>query len=331
VTSAAILIAATRYHSDAVVAAHGAAAAVLAGRDPYASFDLVAQLARFGLPPEFATPLADGTRLRALQYPALTFLVPAPLVAAGLTDLRALYLAEVLAIFALVLLAMPERWRALALAACVGDLVILDQFVLAGIDPLWALLVLGAWLARRSRTSAVLLGLALATRQPAWLIAPFIVAWTGQRLGAREALARGAVAVAVALAIHLPFLAADAAAVVEGITAPALLPLEPWGIGPAKTLADTVGPVVPRALFVVASAAAYALALWTFARRPERGALVLPLAPLWISWRALQSYFAFLPLFLLSDLAQGEAPRSARVRDLGAEAPWSARPRDGVG
>jgi uncharacterized membrane protein len=218
-------------------------------------------------------------------------------------DIRALYLVEVLAIFALVLLALAPRWRPLALACCIGNLAILDQFVNAGVDPLWALLVLGAWLARRSGViSAVLLGLALAARQPAWLIAPFLIAWAWRELGASDALRRAAVALAAALAIHLPFLVTAPAAVFGGILTPALLPLEPWGIGPAKTLADTIGPVVPRPAFVLAAAAAYLAALWAFAtRRLARGPLVLPLLPLWLSWRALQSYFALLPLFALVD------------------------------
>jgi hypothetical protein len=295
------LVGGTAYHSDAVVAAHAGAQRVLAGQHPYEGFDLIAELSRFGLPPEYATPLEDGTRLRLLQYPVLTVLVPAPFIALGLPDIRVLYLIEVLAIFGVLLFRAPVTWRPLVLACCVGNLVVLDQFVNAGVDPLWALLLLGAWVTRVRRWSAVLLGLAVATRQPAWLVAPFVIAWTWRALGAHEALARAAIAVAVALAVHLPFLMTAPAAVIGGMTAPALLPLEPWGIGPSKLLADTVGPVVPRAIFLAGAAAAYVAALWAFAmRRSARGALVLPLVPLWLSWRALQSYFAFLPLFALA-------------------------------
>ncbi|MDE3113804.1 MAG: hypothetical protein KGK34_12760, partial [Chloroflexota bacterium] len=222
--AAATLIVAKPYHSDAVVAAHGGAQLLLEGRRPYADFDMVAQLRRFGLPPEYATPLEDGTRLRSLQYPALTFLVPAPFVAAGLADVRVLYLVEVLAIFTLVVASVPAAWRAAALAACLGGIAVVDQFVLAGVDPLWALLALGAWLTRRSRWSAILLGLALATRQPAWLVAPFLIASAGHRSGRSEAGFRAVVAAAVALVIHLPFLLTQPGALVAGVTAPALLP-----------------------------------------------------------------------------------------------------------
>jgi hypothetical protein len=307
VVAAATLIAAKPYHSDAVVAAHGGAELLLAGRHPYADFDMIERLARFGLPPEFATPLEDGTRLRSLQYPALAILVPAPFVAAGLADVRALYLAEVVTLFALVVLSVAPAWRAVALAVCLGDLVVLDQFVLAGIDPLWALLVAGAWLARRYRWSAVLLGLAVAARQPAWLIAPFVIAWAWQRRGPTEALSRAAIAIAVAILVHVPFLIGAPVAVVSGIVAPALLPLEPWGIGPAKMGADGFLPELPRPAYLAAAGAAYLAALWAFATRRTGGRaapLVLPLLPLWLAWRALQSYFAFLPLFAMTEASR---------------------------
>lgn len=301
VAAGAAIITGTRYHSDAVVAAHGAAELLLAGRDPYRDLDLVEQLARFGLPAEFATPLEDGTRWRALQYPALTFVVPAPFIALGLGDVRWLYLAEVLALFMVVMRSVEPARRPLAIACCVGNLAILDQYVNAGVDPLWALLVVGAWLLRRRRASGLLLGLAIATRQPAWLIAPFLMAWAWRSYGMREALLRSALAAAVALAVHLPFLLSAPAATIGGVLAPALLPLEPWGVGPAKLLADTIGPVAPRGAFVGAAAVAYLGALGLYATRRARGALVLPLAPLWLAWRALQSYFAFLPLLAILD------------------------------
>lgn len=301
VVAALILVAAKPYHSDAVVAAHGAADLLLAGRHPYADFDMVDQLARFGLPETFATPLQDGTRLRAFQYPALAAIVPAPFLAAGLADVRVVYLLEVLAAFALVAAALPASWRALGVALCLADLAVLDQFVLAGVDPLWALLCAAAWLARRSRTSAVLLGLAVVSRQPAWLIAPFVLAWTWRAAGRREALIRAAVAAGVAAVVQLPFLATAPAAVVAGLTAPALLPLEAWGIGPAKLGSDGVLPLLPRPLYLAAAGGAYVLALWAFAAGRARGALTLPLLPLWLSWRALISYFAFLGPFVLLD------------------------------
>ena len=306
---AASIIGAAPYHSDAVVAAHAAAERLLAGKHPYEGFDLVAELGRFGLPETFATPLEDGTRLRSLQYPALAFVVPAPFVALGLRDLRVLYAAEILLAFALVLWLVPAGWRAVALVCCVGNAAILDQFVGAGADPLWAVLVLAAWAFRHGRSGAIFLGLALATRQTAWLVAPFAVAWAWQRSGPREAALRAAVAAAVALLIHVPFLVGAPLAVLRGVTDPVLQPLEPWGIGPAKLAASGVGPLLPRAAYLALALAAYLALFAAFAARRLRGAVSLALLPLWLSWRALLSYFAFAPLFMLID----DEPSPARA------------------
>jgi hypothetical protein len=330
----ATLITFKPYHSDAVVSAHGAADALLAGRNPYDGFDLHAQLARFGLPPEFATRLEDGSRVRSLQYPALAFLLPAPLVALGLTDLRAIYLVEVLAIFGIAVAAARPGTRALVLAACVGNVVILGQFVLAGVDPLVALLLLGAWLLRGRRGSAVLLGLAIASRQQAWLVAPFLIVSAWHASGAREALARALVAAGVAALVHLPFLATAPGAVIGGLLDSALEPQEVWGIGPSKLLADAgLAAHVPRGLYLALAGGAYigALALYA-ARRPTPGPLVAPLLPLWFGWRALQNYFAFLPIFALAS-DRSEDRIDARSGSPGARprlTPRSARPGDRI-
>jgi uncharacterized membrane protein len=298
-TAGAVHIAAKPYHSDAVVAAHGGAELVLAGRHPYADFDMAEQLPRFGLGPEWATDLDDGTSLSTLNYPVLAVLVPVPAVAAGATDIRILYLAEVLALIVLVALSCREPWRAFALAAGMGSVAVMRQHVAAGIDPTWALLVVLAWLGRRHRWSAVAVGLAVASRQTAWLVAPFLIAEAWQRGGRREALARSVIAAAVALAVHAPFLVTDAGAVVGGITDVLLRPLLPGGVALSALV-----PGLPREVHLALTIAALAGLLVLWWRRPARtgagrSALVLAFVPLALAPRALMSYFALLPTLLL--------------------------------
>jgi uncharacterized membrane protein len=306
VLSAALLIHAKPYHSDAVVATHGAAELLIAGRHPYADFDMPAQLRRFGLTPDWATDLEDGSELATLNYPALAVLVPVPAIAVGLTDIRILYLVEVLVLIALVAMSATEPWRAFALAAAVGNVAIMRQFVAAGVDPTWALLVLIAWLARGRTWSAAVLGLALAARQTAWPIAPFLIAWAWRQYGRDEALKRVAIALGVAVAVHLPFLVTEPAAVIGGVTDVLLRPLVPGGVGPSLLF----GSAIAREVYL-ASAAVGLLVLALLWWRSSRGrsALVVPLAPLYLASRALQSYFALLPLFLLVEEGRTSAPR----------------------
>jgi hypothetical protein len=292
----AVLIFAKPYQTDAVVATHGAAELLLHGRHPYADFDLVDQLARFGLPEAYATPLEDGTRLRTFDYPALAALLPAPFLAAGLADVRPIYLVLVTALIAAAALAVPVRWRLAVLAAGIGNAAILDQFVLAGVDPAWALLLAVAWLARARRWSALAIGLALVDRQQAWAVAPFLLAWAGRAHGRREGAVRGGIALAVAAIVQLPFFVTAPVAVVHGLTDVIVLPLEERGVGLSALFV-----AAPRGVFLALAAAAYLALLWAAATRRIRGALAVALLPLWLAWRALQSYFAFAGIFAVLD------------------------------
>lgn len=297
------------YRSDAVVATHGAAELFLEGRHPYADFDMLERLERFGVPADFATHLEDGTPLRSFNYPVLAFLVPAPFIATGLDDVRFIYLAEVLVLLVLVTISAREPWRPYALAAGVGGIAVMRQFVVAGVDPAWALLLLAAWLTRGARGSAVLLGLAISARQTAWPVAPLLILWTWRRHGRREALGHTAIAGAVALALHAPFLITAPEAVIGGITEVVLMPIERGGVGLSLLAAAGILPEVPRGVHTVAAAAAFGVLVWAYARRSVAPLSPLALAPLplFLAWRGLQSYFALAPLLLLIEEGSEES------------------------
>ena len=140
------LIVGKPYHADAVIAPHRAAELLLAGRDPYRDFDLLEAAARFQIDPALVTHFTDGTPVRVYDYPALSFLVVTPLVAAGVGDVRWLYLAELLVLALVVAHRAPAPWRSLTVAPIVGNVVITRQSVLSGIDPSWMLLVVAGWL-----------------------------------------------------------------------------------------------------------------------------------------------------------------------------------------
>ena len=97
------LILGKAYHVDSVVVVHRAAELLLTGADPYRELNVAEALRHFGLDPALATHLEDGSQLATYNYPALSFLVPAPFIALGLTDIRFIYLAEIL-VLALILI-----------------------------------------------------------------------------------------------------------------------------------------------------------------------------------------------------------------------------------
>jgi hypothetical protein len=296
-------IIAVPYHADAVAAVHRMAEIFVSGQNPYAVFDLPEALARFPyMDPELATHLEGRAVLHSYNYPALSFLVVAPFVALGLGDIRWVYLGVVLLVAIVVISRLRMAWRPMALATIVGNAIVLRQPILAGIDPTWALLVIGAWLAlRRAWLSPVLLGLAFAARQTAWFVAPFYVALVWQRSGPREALRRGVVAAAVAVLVNVPFFALAPERFIDGVTAPILGALEPDGVGLVRFGLAGIGPLLPRVVYGALAIVVFAALLAAFVRWRHRVAsapLAWPFLPLYFAWRSLQNYFVLATLFV---------------------------------
>ncbi|HEU5072757.1 MAG TPA: hypothetical protein VFU02_01260, partial [Polyangiaceae bacterium] len=110
-----------------------------------------------------------------------------------------------------------EFWRARCLAFGLAALWLLSPSVqwnaiYAEPHPYWGLLalLLAASVRKHFTLAAVLLGLSLATRQFAWVIAPFWLLWTLRELGWVRALEKLSIAGVVALGLLLPFVAVDA-------------------------------------------------------------------------------------------------------------------------
>jgi hypothetical protein len=292
------------YHVDAVVVPHVAAQELLAGHDPYRTFDLPAALAQFGMDPNLVTHYEDGTVVRSLNYPALNFLLVTPLIALGATDIRWLYLVEILALVLLLLRKVRLEWRPLVSAGVVGNVVILRQNILAGVDPTWWILTALAWIFVESRwLSSVAVGLAVASRQPAWFCAPFYLIGIWKRSGRDEVIRRAAIVAAAALTPNVPFLVDSPAAFFDGVAAPMLGALAPYGVGFVRLGLDGPFPMLPRAAYGVLAAASFVVlagVLWRFWRHVPIGALIFPFVPLYLAWRSLQNYFGSVPLFAMA-------------------------------
>ncbi|MDP9245942.1 MAG: hypothetical protein M3O64_04740, partial [Chloroflexota bacterium] len=277
---------------------------VLAGGNPYHDLSVLEAIRHFGLDPALGTHLEDGSQLATYSYPALSFLVPAPFIAVGLTDIRFIYLGEIVILALVLIRAARMPWRPLMTAAIVGNAVIARQNILAGVDPLWALLVLGAVFSIGRRWwSPVLLGLAIAARQPAWFFAPFYLVAVWRRDGRAEALRRAAVAAAAAIIPNLPFFLWSPSDYLAGVLAPMLGPLEPYGVGLIRFAIDGEIPLLARGAYGVASAISLVVlivVLWRNWGRIPNAVLVFPSVVLWFAWRSLQNYFSFTAVFAMS-------------------------------
>ena len=299
----AALVIGQGYQVDTIVAQHRATELFLQGADPYRVTDVIASLRDRGLDPALGTHLEDGSQLHAYTYPALSFLIPAPFLALGLTDLRLVYLGEILLLIVVLLRPVGAVWRPLAAAVLVGSTVIMRQNIAAGVDPAYALFLALAFVAIRQRTlSPICIGLAVACRQPAWIFVPFYVLQIWRRDGRTEALRRTAILAAAAALPNLPFLLGAPGAFLGGVTAPMLQPLEPYGVGLVSFGLAGILPLWPRAAYGLLSALVLGglLLLLVRCRRALPQALVVfPSLVLWFSWRSAENYFGFAGIFAL--------------------------------
>lgn len=299
-----VLILGKSYHVDSVVVVHRAAEIVIAGHNPYHDLDVAEALRGFGLDPALATHFQDGSDLTTYNYPALSFLVPAPFVALGLRDIRFLYLVEIVVMSLLLIREVRVPWRPLVTAAIVGNGIIVRQNVLAGVDPLWAILTVLAFLfVVRRWSSPILIGLACAARQPAWFFVPFYLVAVWKRDGRREALRRAAIAAAAGAIPNLPFFVMSPDAFLGGVLLPAIGPLEPYGVGLIRFAMDGEIPLFARDVYGVLSItalAAFLVVLWRWWRKLPNGTLVFPSVILWFAWRSLQNYFSFAGIFAMA-------------------------------
>ncbi len=301
---ATVLLLGKGYHVDSVALVHRATELFLSGLDPYRSLNVAEALRHFGLDPALATHLEDGSDVPSFNYPALSFLVPAPFVALGLRDIRFLYLGEIVVLTVLLIREVRVPWRPLVTAAIVGNAIILRQNVLAGVDPLWAVCTVLAFLFLARRwSSSILIGLACATRQPAWFFAPFYLVAVWKRSGRREALRRSAIIFVAGALPNLPFLIASPSNFLTGVLYPTLGPLEAYGVGLIRFAVDGELPLFSRGVYGALSIAVLAgllAVLWRWWRKLPNGTLVFPSLILWFAWRSLQNYFSFAGVFAMA-------------------------------
>ncbi|HET9110721.1 MAG TPA: glycosyltransferase 87 family protein, partial [Ktedonobacterales bacterium] len=265
------------YPNDGATLDQYAARQLLAGHNPYVTTNIVSAIHSYHQPPQYTTPLHTGPfagrsltdypsaseRTAAfnaspdgqgfegkLSYPALAFLPLVPFVWAGAPNATPLTLLCVLALGALLVTSAPRALRPWVALLCLADVPLLNAAVIADPDILYLVPLFAAWRWRdRAGLSAVLLGLALATKQLAWFSAPFLLVLVWRERSWRAAAGRLAGAAALFAAINAPFFLNDPRAWLAGVLAPQLDPMFPLGNGLIRLSLAGLLPLAPTPVY----------------------------------------------------------------------------------
>ncbi len=316
-----------------------AAMLLLQGKNPYSDSNMLTLARMFPIQPNWTTPLEEGqlaghaeypslvelqsildTDLKAgnapefeskVSYPALSFLTLVPFAVFHDYNVLPFYALSFLLLVYVAWKVVKPEMRPWVILLAIANVPMIVSTIGANLDVFTILLLVLAWLWREKRwASAIMLGLALASKQPAWFYLPFYLILTFRLYGFKETIYRSLIAGGIGLACNLPFILWNPHAFMAGILAPVSDPMYPMGVGIVNLSVMHLFPFLPKMAYTVLEVAVMPLTYlwyWRICRTHPESAMLLAVLPLFMAWRSLSSYFyctAF-PLFIL---------QAARVR-----------------
>jgi uncharacterized membrane protein len=322
-----------RYTNDGTSLDTNAAVLLLQGRNPYADSNILNVVREFSIQPDWTTPLREGQFANRLDYPspaelgsamatdqktghapefeskvsypALSFLTLVPFIWLNIFNVLALYLFCYIALVAIAWKVVRPELRPWVLLLALANVPMWTSVVGGNLDLLYILPIVLTWLLRERRWwSALFLGLALASKQQAWLFVPFYALMVWRQDNFMEVVRRLLIAGGVALAINLPFILWNPQAWFSGVMAPVVDPMFPSGVGIIGLSSTPLLPFFPPWVYEVLECMAMLVALawyWRLCKERPEAAMLLAVLPLFFAWRSLPSYFycAAFPLFIL--------------------------------
>jgi uncharacterized membrane protein len=250
------------------------------------------------VPPEFDTVMC---------YPASSFLLQTPFVAAGVGDIRIVYALFVIGGLIYAVFKIPKEKRLIFIGAAVISLDLWNSIANGEIASLVFPFLLVAWitLGRNNWLSAVCMGLAVATKQIAWFFLPFYLILLWRTVGLKKLATVMGTILLVFFAMNAWFIIADPKLWLESVIYPMTEPAFPLGVGVITLVTSGLANIQSQLPFAILEIAVFAGAiLWYIrnARRfPDAGPL-LAVVPLFFAWRSLSSYFLYVALIMLAGI-----------------------------
>jgi hypothetical protein len=323
-------------YNDATALSQQAVDNLLQGKNPYAHANIVQALLQYNSAYDRVTPLREGTFSqyfpappdsqvkelwdKAVQtpsqvppeiesdvcYPAGSFLLPAPFIFLGVTDIRVVYAVFLLAGLAYALWVIPKKKRLLFIGVVLISLELWNSFLAGGeLGNLCFPLLLIAWLAlnRNLWLSAICMGFAVATKQTAWFFLPFYLILVFKTLGVKKLSVVLSIVAGIFIITNLPFIAADPKLWLNSVSSPITDPMFPLGSGLVTLVTSGLMNIQSSLPFTIMEVIAFIVAaLWYFRyckRYPQTGP-ILAIVPLFFAWRSMYSYFFYVDIISLA-------------------------------
>jgi hypothetical protein len=256
------------------------------------------------------TPQVVPSELESsMGYPAGYFVIPALFSLAGINNLHWVFLILVVAGLGVAVWLTPARFRIWLAGAALGSLVIWNGVASGLTGSLYfPFLLLGFMLWKRNLwVSAILMGIAIATKQTVWFFLPFYIILLARQLSWKKAAIGAGLVAAVFVLFNLPFIVGGPQLWLDSVLSPMRDALFPSGWGAVTAVLQGWLPIKSSMPFTIAEALVFAGSIiwyWRYARRYPWMAAVLPLFALFFAWRSLWPYFFYADIILLALVMQ---------------------------
>ena len=335
-------------YNDGVALIHQAAENLLDGKNPYAHANIIEAFIKYEGSYDRATPLQVGrfanvfpyptqeqfTQIwdSAIQnpsqpppelesnvcYPAGSFLLVAPFIAAGTNDIRIIYIIFVIAGLIYAAWQIPGRKRLLFIGIVLISLEIWNGLAIGETGSMIFPFLLIAWVAlgEKNWLSAIFMGLAVTTKQTAWFFLPFYIILLWRTAQPKTVAATIGIIAAIFVSFNAYFIINDPALWLRSIASPMAEPMFPLGVGFISLVTSGLINVQTSLPFTILELIVFIVAIVWYVRNcvsyPEAG-LVLAVLPLFFAWRSLWTYFFYISIIILTRMLTKEPNKLGEV------------------
>gem|GEM_PF-341813 len=320
------------------------------GKNPYSNGNIIAALLKYNGSFDRVTPLRAGklanvfpypseTQLKAIWdraihhpsqsppelesrvcYPAGFFLLPAPFIAAGIKDIRIVYLIFVLIGLAFITFMIPPKKRLLFIVFAAISLELWNSLANGETGSIVFPLLLIAWVSLNKNLwlSAIAMGLAVATKQTAWFFLPFYLILLWHESGLKSLGFVCAIIAGIFILMNASFFIQSPSIWLASVTSPMTDRLFPLGVGIVSLVASGILNIRSSLPFTAMEAIVFiGCAVWYMrnAKRYPYAGPILAVLPLFFAWRSLWSYFFYVQIIVLACLLTKKGNSSSLARE----------------